>query len=172
MSEIWKTIPGFSRYEASDKGNLRSLNYKKTGKTEILSPAVSGGYSKTVLLSDEGIYKSIKVHRIVLLTFLGDSHLEVNHIDGNKINNNLNNLEYCTHSENIKHAFRIGLEKNKKGEDSSSAKLTNNDVKEIRQYAELHGKLKYRKDLAKKYGVSESTLKDIVSRRRNNWSHI
>ena len=105
------------------------------------------------------------------MAFLGNSHLEVNHIDGNKANNNLNNLEYCTHSENIKHAFEIGLEKGKKGEESSSAKLTNRDVIEIREYAKLHGKLKNRKKLAEKYKVSESTLKDIVSRRRNNWSN-
>lgn len=172
MIELWKIIPGFSRYEASNTGNLRSLNYKRSGKTKILTPAVSGGYFKTVLLSDSGIYKTIKVHRIILLTFLGDSQLEVNHIDGNKINNNLSNLEYCTHSENIKHAFRIGLEKAKRGEESSSAKLTNKEVKEIREYAELYGKLKNRKILAKKYGVCESTLKDIASKRRNNWSNV
>ncbi len=53
--------------------------------------------------------KNNVIHRLVLLTFNGKSNLSVNHIDGNKENNNLNNLEYCTCKENTNHAIKIGL---------------------------------------------------------------
>lgn len=172
MSEIWKEIPGFSRYMVSNTGKLKSMNYKNGKREKELKPAIDGGYYRTVLLNDKGEYKTVRVHKMVLLAFMGESNLEVNHIDGDKVNNNLHNLEYCTHSENLKHAFRMGLEKPKRGMENSSAKLNDNQVKEIREYAKKHGYLKNRRDLAKKYRVSEANLKDIVSRRRNNWAHI
>ncbi len=170
--EIWKTIPGFMRYEASNTGKLRSKNYKRTGKTIELNPAEDGGYMRTVLLDNNGKYKTIRVHRIILKTFIGNSHWETNHINGDKTDNKLSNLEYCTHSENLIHAFKIGLEKLMRGTDNHFAKLNDNQIKEIREYAKIHGKLKNRKGLSFKYGVTESHLKDIVSRRRNAWSHI
>lgn len=172
MDEIWKTIPGFSTYQVSNTGKIRSLNYKKSKKIKELKPAVDGGYLKTMILSDNKIYDTVRIHRLVALTFLGESNLEVNHIDGNKLNNSIDNLEYCTRSENLKHAFRIGLEKPMKGMNNVTSKLTDDQVLEIRAYALKHGRLKNRKELAKKYNVCESTLKDIVSQRRGNWSHI
>jgi len=172
MNEIWKTIPGFSTYQVSNTGKIRSLNYKKSKKIKELKPAIDGGYYKTMILSDNKIYATIRIHRLIALTFLGESHLEVNHIDGNKLNNNVDNLEYCSHSYNVKHACKLGLEKAMKGSDNPKAKLTNEQVLEIRAYALEHGYLKNRKELSKKYNVGEGTLKDIVKKRRGVWSHI
>ena len=108
---IWKPIIGFSRYEASNTGLLRSLNYKNSKKIVVLKPALSpDGYWSTVLLRDDGRYISIKVHRAVALAFYDcPAGLEINHIDGNKENNSVENLEWCTTKENIHHAIRTGL---------------------------------------------------------------
>jgi DNA invertase Pin-like site-specific DNA recombinase len=99
---------------------------------------------------------------------------QVNHIDGNKKNNNLNNLEWVTNQENVQHAFKIGLEKAHYGEEHGMAKLTNEDVLTIRKlYAggitDFNNKYSQR-ELAKMYGVKQSTIWGILHRK--NWSHI
>ena len=171
--ETWKRIPNFSRYQASNKGRLRSTNYKNSGKTKVLKPKLSNGYLKTMLQADDGKYKTWNVHKWVALTWLGEPNgLEVNHIDGNKENNSIENLEYCTRSENMLHAFKNRLEKPMRGENNPSSKLTKEQVLEIRAYAKKNGKLKNRKQLAMKYGVTEAHLKDIVSGRRGIWKNI
>lgn len=173
--EKWKQIPNFSRYEASTKGRLRSTNYKNSGKTKVLKPADGGdGYLKTMLLNDEGKYKSWGVHKWIALTFLGPKPegMEINHIDGVKINNEPDNLEYCTRSENLIHAYENGLLDTKRGSKNGMAKLTESDVKEIRRHAEQSGRYYGRKELAEKYGVSDGQIKDIVNRRRNIWPHV
>ena len=70
------------------------------------------------------------------------------------------------------HAYKIGLEKPLRGEKNKSSKLTEMEILEIREYAQIHGKLKNRKYLDEKYNVTESHLKDIVSRRRGLWGHL
>ena len=176
MKTIWKTIPNFSNYESSNTGFLRSINYKRSGKKVILKPSESRGYLKTMLKRDDNKYKSWNVHNFIMLSFKGPKQKgqEVNHIDGNKLNNNINNLEYCTRSENMKHAFDNGLATPKKGELNPSSKLTSDDVKEIRAYVKSkkdQGIRFYgRKKLAEKYNISESHIKDIVSKRRDIWS--
>ena len=173
--ETWKTIPGYSRYEASTLGRLRSLNYKNSGKTVILKPAIDYGYLKTMLQKDDGGYGTIRVHKCVALAYLGAFNypaVEVNHIDGDKLNNAADNLEYCTHAQNVQHSFDNGLQIPLRGVDIATSKLNEEQVLEIRQYARKHGKLKNRKLLAAQYGVCESTLKDIVSMRRGSWSHV
>ncbi len=173
MKEIFKKIPNFSRYKISNYGRLISLNYKNSKKIKELKPSITDGYYKTMIQRDDKKYKTIAIHRLVASVFLNrKTGYEVNHIDGNKLNNKLYNIEYCTHSENIKHAYRLGLEKSKTGSKNGNSKLFEKEVIEIRQYHNKHGYLKNRKYLAKKYNISESTLKDIISRRRNNWPHI
>lgn len=105
MAEIWKDIPGYEgRYRVSDKGNVYS--YYNNG---LLSQINHNGY-KAVYLQKKSHRRRYKVHRLVMLAFVGyEPEYEVNHIDGNKFNNNLENLEYCSAEENIKHAIRTGL---------------------------------------------------------------
>jgi hypothetical protein len=172
--EEWKQIPGFSRYQVSSFGAIRSMNYKNSGRIVNLTPADDKGYVKTMIQGDDGKYHTSRIHRWVALTFLGPAlGREINHKDGNKSNNTISNLEYCTRSENVLHAYRTGLEVAPRGEASPSAKLKESDVIEIREYARAHsGRLKNRKTLALKYGVSEACLKDIVSGRRGAWNHI
>ena len=104
MEKIWKTIPGFSRYEASEDGRLRSNNYKNSKKTKELKPALApDGYFQTMLQGDDKKYYSFKVHKFICLAFYGNrcDGEEVNNKDGNKQNNSIINLEYCTRKENI-----------------------------------------------------------------------
>lgn len=105
MEEIWGDIPGYEGYyQASNLGNIKSLpkKYKPLGK--ILKPQQRNNYL-SVCLSKNGKSKSQNVHRIIMKTFKGESDLTVNHIDGNKHNNKLENLEYCTPRDNSRHVF-------------------------------------------------------------------
>lgn len=172
--EQWKPIPGFSRYEASNLGNLRSLNYKKSRKIKVLKPGLSDGYLKTMLLSDDGKYYSWSVHKWVALAWLGPRfEFEVNHKSGIKTDNSIQNLEYCTRAQNIQHSVDNGLQKPMPGSLNGNSKLTEKQVLEIRAYVKGSEKRYYgREELAKKYGVSSAHIKDIVSGRRGAWNHI
>lgn len=167
MIEKWRKIPNFSRYEASTLGRLRSTNYKNSGKTKVLKPALNDGYFKTMLKHDTGKYKTWRVHKWVALTFLQpiDGKTEVNHINGIKTDNRPINLEYCTHSENITHAYKLGLQKPLTGENNPCSKITKDDVREIRLVASTGGRYYGRKLLAEKYNISEAHVKDIVNNR-------
>lgn len=118
--EFWKYIEGYEeRYSISSFGRVRSekrnCNFVK-GKTRIVEEKIlkqsieKDGYL-TVGLSKNSKTKTFKVHRLVALTFLRneENKEQVNHIDGNKQNNNIENLEWCTMSENMKHAVKNGL---------------------------------------------------------------
>lgn len=114
MKEIWKDIPGYEGlYQASNLGNIRSLPRNATkGKLLSFSKSKNGYYH--IILSKNNNQKTFNVHRLIMLTFYGKSNLQIDHIDGNKQNNNLNNLEYVTNSENMKRAYKNGLLKFKK----------------------------------------------------------
>lgn len=112
-TEIWKPIPTYEGlYEVSNKGRI-----KRTQKNRILKPSVNrrNGYSY-VQLSKDGVAKSKRVHVLVMEAFIPvdkrygyDKNHTIDHIDGNKANNNLENLEWCTQSENQLRAYAMGL---------------------------------------------------------------
>lgn len=131
------------------------------------------GYKKVRLYRDNE-FKDFFVHRLVLSAFvpMPEGKNQVNHIDGVKDNNNLNNLEWVTGQENMQKAFEIGLEKGKKGEEHNMAKLTNDDVIQIRtMYASrFNGAHISQRQLAKMFGVRQATIWGILHRK--NWAHI
>ena len=174
--ETWKPIPGFSRYEASSLGRLKSLNYKRTGQVRVLKLATNPhGYLQMMLLNDNKKYCSWTVHRFIALTYYGikPEGKEINHINGIKTDNRPENLEYITHSENCQHSFDTGLQQPKVGSLNGFSKLTEEQVKEVREYrSTIKSRYYGRERLALKYGVTVGHIKDIVTRRRNAWHHI
>ena len=112
MQEIWKDIPSYEGlYQISNYGNVKSIKRDK-----ILKPQVNGRGYLSVGLSKNGKHKTFRLNRLVMITFVGyvEGKDQVNHIDGDKTNNRLDNLEWCTQSENMIHAFANGLYKKKK----------------------------------------------------------
>lgn len=109
--ERWKPIPDFPNYEISDQGRIRNKNTK-----QIMRQKVDRGYRRVTLFRD-GVKCSKLIHRLVVDSFMlnPDGKKEINHIDGDKNNNGLSNLEWCTRSENMKHAYRTGLKQHSGG---------------------------------------------------------
>ena len=170
MSEIWKDIPDFEgSYQVSNMGRVRSLDRviaikdgrmrKHKGRVLKLHVNKSTGYEQLVIYNDNG-YNTKRVHRLVLEVFkphVNMNVLDVNHIDGNKLNNHLTNLEWVTRRDNILHAYSTGL-MSREGERRSYAKLTNTDVLEILQRLDMG---ESQKDIGLHYGVSKSCISHI-----------
>jgi hypothetical protein len=111
--EIWKPIAGYERlYEVSNFGNVRRIfRYGKRWVHTCKQKLTKDGYRESTLVKDNNP-KCVRTHRLVAAAFCENPHNknEVNHIDGNKLNNRADNLEWCTSSENQKHAYKIGLQ--------------------------------------------------------------
>ncbi|MBE8951935.1 MAG: HNH endonuclease [Quinella sp. 1Q7] len=151
--ELWADIEGYvSRYQISTFGRVKSFF---RGKARILKPFVDkDGYLQLTF----GRGKKFKVHRIVALTFIPnpDGNPQINHLDGNKMNNHVSNLEWCTPIENNRHAVTMGLMKS--GEDCLDAKLTNEQVAWCRR-VHISGDREFGTNtLARKLGVSSSAI--------------
>ena len=109
MKEEWKPIKGFEGlYEVSNTGKIRSLHF---GKTRILSPGKDLQRYLHLVLCKDKVKKEFLVHRLVASAFIPNPNNkpEVNHIDGNKSNNNVDNLEWCTRECNMRHACHNGI---------------------------------------------------------------
>ena len=112
MEVIWENIVGYEGlYRVNCFGDVNSLNYRHEKVSKILKQhLVPKGYLNVTLCKEGGI-KKFSIHRLVATAFISNPNNlpQVNHIDGNKQNNNVGNLEWCTPSENIRHAVKIGL---------------------------------------------------------------
>ena len=174
--EKWRNIPGFSRkYWASNMGRIfTESSHGKPNNPAIMRPARSFDYRR----GTKEYYKTaldgrtIVVHRIIALAWIPNPEGKpfVNHINGNKADNRAENLEWCTTSENMLHAYRTGLEKKQLGENHHAAKLTEEKVRRFKREWAMRPRLKTRKEYAEEFGVSEATIKDIV--RGKSWSWL
>ena len=108
MNEIWKDINGYEgHYQVSSLGGVRSIKYKKYDKYTALHQRINLGY-KYVSLCKNGIIKSFSVHGLVASAFVGNphKHKQINHIDENKQNNSVGNLEWCDAKHNSNYGGR------------------------------------------------------------------
>lgn len=127
--EIWKDIEGFPNYKVSNLGNIKSFTKKGCGNNLIPQP-IRKGYLQVLLYKNGKPYPK-KVHRLVAITFISnkDKLPQVNHIDGDKTNNCVNNLEWCDNSYNQIHAYKNGLEKPRFQRRVEQYDLNNNFIK-------------------------------------------
>lgn len=102
MQEIWKDIEGFNGYQVSNLGNIKSI--KRPNYPIIMKQQTNKGYKMVHITANDGTRKLCQVHRLVLKTFCPCENmdlLEVNHIDEDKTNNCLENLEWISHQDNV-----------------------------------------------------------------------
>lgn len=153
-SEIWKPIRGLEKYySVSSLGAVRSKN-------KTLTARVTRGYLYVILEISDGEFRfrrNIPIHRLVAQEFCHNrlNRNEVNHKDGNKLNNNAQNLEWVSRSENIRHALALGLMKAPVG----TRKFSNEKIKKVFELRKLDYK---HKEIAQELGMGVSTVTHIL----------
>lgn len=141
---------------------------------KVLSKRINqGGYYYVNLMDSSSKttkYRSVSIHSLVASTFIYKHSLSlcVNHIDGNKLNNVVNNLEWVTIKENSEHAYKLGLVSGRRGNLCNFSKLKAKQIKEIRELR-ANNCLSYTR-IANRYNVSRSAIIQIVQRKV--WNHI
>ncbi len=177
MDEVWLPVHEFEEtHIVSNFGRViylkpmrkrRNSTTHKKGEPYIMTPFVnSSGYlCLGIGTSRNRIFRD--VHRLVALAFIPnpENKLQVNHIDGDKLNNHIANLEWVTHKENVQHAYKTGLVINPRGEKSRRSKLTDAQITEIlldpRHYT----------DIAVDYGITKAYAWKIKTGKANRLSH-
>lgn len=173
--EIWKDVVGFEGwYQVSSHGRIKRIMPGRgavAGKILSATRTDGNGYPSVFLHKDENgtkVRKEIKVHHLVAQKFLlpkpTPTH-QINHKNGIKLDNRVENLEWMTNGENMIHSWKAGL-RSYYGEGNHTSKLTESDVHEI---IASKGKVR-QKDLALRYGVHLSQIKSI--HRGITWKHI
>lgn len=173
-NEVWKPIKGFEYYEVSNLGRVRSISHvdsmgrMKAGK--ILKQGFDGKNNYLHVGLGKGGAKrySKNVHRLVACAFIPNPHgfKEVNHKDENKINNSVDNLEWCNHKYNSNYGSRAGLFH---GEKNPQSKIGYNCISFIRKNHKSCGGEYRNCDLAKMFNISEAHVSSIAHRRRWNY---
>ncbi|MGB3042523.1 MAG: NUMOD4 domain-containing protein [Xanthobacteraceae bacterium] len=178
--EVWKTIPGWERsYEASTEGNIRSVDRAVTRpdgsvqkfRGKVLRRSINSKGYLIVSLHDGARQKrgSFRVHRLVASTFIPNpmNLPEVNHIDSDRTNARVENLEWVTPSQNRYHGYHCGFVVMPRhfGTENNAAKLTYAKADEIRH---LHRAGESQRSLGRRFGVHHKTISDIISGK--NWN--
>jgi len=171
--EKWKNITGYNNYYVSTEGRVKSKNDKGNWGNERILKIIErkSGYCVVNLYSYSDGNKKMKqcrVHKLVAKAFIPNPKNKplINHIDGDKTNNSVNNLEWVTHSENMNHSYKNGFHNQPSGQ--KTTKLTPKEVKEIRNRYKKEDISQY--NLSIEYNVCESTIRNVVN--RNSWKWV
>ena len=154
----WADVSGYEGlYSVSTEGQVYTHKYKK-----FLKPRSKRGYLN-VSLSKNKKRKEFRVHRLVAIAFISNSENkeQVNHIDGDKNNNKVNNLEWVTQSENITHSYNLGLHSTIK----KPYKMTENKISQLKSMLEERTTLK---EMARILEVSVSTINRHIKHIKEN----
>jgi len=129
------------------------------------------GYAQ-ISIAQFGLKKTYLVHRIVGELFIENPNNlpEINHHDGDKKNNNISNLYWCTRAENIRHSFDTGLNKGKKGQSNNNSKLSEQDIIWIKQNHIPFNKKFGSRALSKKFNVCQGHISRIINNK--GWNHL
>lgn len=167
LIEIWRNILN-TNYEVSNIGNIRHIKTKNYTKQS--TSTTSNRFYVKIKINGKG--KHLNVAREVAKAFISNPNNlpQVNHKDGNKLNNNVENLEWISKSDNEKHAFANNLKTPTKGELSGMSKLKNEDVKFIKQNYKPYDKVYGCHALGRMFNVNSNTISSII--RGETWKHI
>ena len=175
MNEEWRDVVGYEgSYQVSNCGRVRSLdridNAGKKRKGRMKRTPVNGRGYAMVSLSNQESKKTKRLHRLVAEAFLPNprNHPQINHIDGNPLNNAVENLEWCDAKYNQQHAVRTGLHKPSKGSSHYKTDLNEFQVRVIKRIAS-QGNIPQR-ELGSIFGVPQQTISSIKSGR--TWAHV
>lgn len=160
--EQWREVRGFEgMYEVSDRGNVRTIPRKFAPYQKFMTQRYDKYGYKTVALTRDKIFLK-KVHRLVAEVFIDnpDDLPQVNHLDGNKANNNLENLEWCTPMQNFDHAVRNGLKNMKK--------ISSKPVSQYDLSGNYIGSYSSATEAARRTGMDNSTISYIARKRVKN----
>lgn len=167
QTKTW--VKGYeNHYKVDTNGNVYSYKQSKRGKK--LKVFINCGRYSAVNIHFQGKQKLCSVHRLIALTFIPNPENKpyVNHKDGNKNNNKVSNLEWCTHQENVDHAVKTGLYINaKRGSDNYFAKIGEKEVLGIRAMKEEGYS---NSAVAKAFGISAPHVSEIKNRKV--WKHV
>ena len=177
INEVWCDIAGYEgKYQISNCGRIKSFpKFIKRAKgsyytkEKVLKCTLDNyGYPCVNLYSNGNVYHT-KVHILVAKAFIenANGYSDINHKDGNKTNNHVDNLEWCTRSHNIQHAYDNFLHKS--GEACNLHKLSWDDVDYIRKHYKPYDKFYGQKALANKFNVDIVTIWHIVNNK--TWNH-
>lgn len=168
----WRPIKGYEGYyEVSNTGLVKRMAGKRCVVERLLSQSVKRTGYCAVLLSKNAKKTYPSVHRLVAEAFISNPHNKstVNHKNGNKADNSVNNLEWMTLYENLMHAEDLGL-RNQKGEKHHNCILTAEQVLEIKSEVQSSHRIRTHKEIGKAYGVTRMTITAIAHNKI--WGHL
>ena len=168
--EIWKTIESYPDYAVSNRGRIKRVTSSQRVAIGYIRKPVKnrGGYLQVTLYCSHPAGKKFQIHRLVLAAFVGPCQegRECNHIDGDKTNNCVGNLEWVTPSQNTRHKFDVLGYQAARGEQQGMAKLTELQVRKIRDLSGCYPQY----EIAEMFNVGKSTVEHVINRR--TWKHV